>query len=268
MKEKKDAIRVEGIKKYLPDKISEKLTIKIVDETGSTNSDVKLKAQKGENEGYLLVAQKQTDGRGRMGRTFFSPGETGVYMSLLLRPRISAEDSVLITTAAAVSVCNALDDLGVNGSRIKWVNDIFLGSKKVCGILTEGGFSPTEGRLSYVVLGVGANIYYPSDGFPQEIKGIAGSVAQEKEDDLRNRFVASFLVHFMDIYRNLDNRNHLEQYKERCFVLGEEVVFSKEGKSFTAIAKDIDEKCGLVVEFSDKRREILRSGEISVTIRK
>ena len=265
LSDNKDIISEEGIKNYLPDCLKGKLTLHVIEETTSTNSDVKEQARAGEKEGFLLIADKQTGGRGRMGRSFFSPAGTGVYMSLLLRPSVKPNETVLITTAAAVSVCRALDELGIKGSSIKWVNDIFLGSKKVCGILTEGGFG-TDGNLDYAVLGVGANIYSPINGFPEELNGIAGNITQDNASDVRNKFIGCFVKHFMELYNDILSRNHLSEYKERSFVIGKEVSFMKGETNYKAIAKDIDENCGLVVEFSDKSTEILNSGEISVTI--
>ena len=261
-----DKITLAGITRYLPQNLSNVFDINIIEETESTNSDVKEQARAGEKEGFLLIADKQTGGRGRMGRSFFSPAGTGVYMSLLLRPSVKPDETVLITTAAAVSVCRALDELGVKGSSIKWVNDIFLGSKKVCGILTEGGFG-TDGNLDYAVLGVGANIYSPTNGFPDELKGIAGNITQDNASDVRNKFIGCFVKHFMELYNDILSRKHLCEYRERCFVIGKEVSFMKGETNYKAIAKDIDENCGLVVEFPDKSTEILNSGEVSLAIK-
>ena len=108
-----DKITLAGITRYLPQNLSNVFDINIIEETESTNSDVKEQARAGEKEGFLLIADKQTGGRGRMGRSFFSPAGTGVYMSLLLRPSVKPDETVLITTAAAVSVCRALDELGI-----------------------------------------------------------------------------------------------------------------------------------------------------------
>ncbi len=230
----------------------------------STNDSVKLMAKNDGEEGYLLIAEKQTKGKGRLGRVFFSPENTGIYMSLLLKPRCSPSDAVLITTAAAVSVCVALEKIGVSDASIKWVNDIFVSGRKVCGILTEAGFNGTNNSLDYVVLGVGINLYAPQDSFPDEIKNIAGAVFAENEKNAKNTFVAAFLNSFFEFYNILYSRSYVSLYKERCNVLGKDINVIFDDKSTPAKALDIDENCGLVVQYENGRIETLGSGEISV----
>ncbi len=254
------------IKSYLDTDLAELIKIDIVQQTESTNADVKARALHGEKEGYLLVSRKQTSGRGRLGRSFFSPGGTGIYMSLLLRPELSPEKTASITTVAAVSVCSALEKLGVSSPKIKWVNDIFVDGKKVCGILTEAVFS-SETKTDYAVLGVGVNMYSPENGFPDDIKNIAGAVFQNEEPDLSNRFIAEFLNSFFSYYKKSDEGTYIEQYRKRCFVLGEKVSFFYNGKETEGVAEDVDNNCGLKVITADGRSLTLSSGEISVKLK-
>lgn len=262
----KDILSCEGIYGFVPESLKDGIKLEFYPKTESTNSIIKERASQGENEGLLVVAGEQTRGRGRLGRSFFSPGDTGIYMSLLLKPSIAPEDAVLITTAAAVSVCEALEKLGVSDARIKWVNDIFVNKKKVCGILTEGCFNAQKGCFDYAVLGVGINVYEPECGFPEDIKDIAGAVFGEEKENLRNRLVAEFLSSFMNYYKNIDKKLHCPQYDRRCFVLGKDINIIKNGEKTSAKALGIDDKCGLLVEFENGEKTVLNSGEISIRL--
>jgi BirA family biotin operon repressor/biotin-[acetyl-CoA-carboxylase] ligase len=137
----------------------------------------------------------QSAGRGRLGRSFYSPGDTGLYMSILLRPALQPENAVLITCAAAVAVSNAIREVCGEEVQIKWVNDLFLHQKKVCGILTEASFSAQTNGLDYAVCGIGVNVYPPENGFPEELASIAGAVCSAPEEGLRDRLAAAILRH-------------------------------------------------------------------------
>lgn len=259
-----DIISAEGIYAYLDDCLKSKVSVTVAQSVTSTNRVVKEKASRGEKEGYLLASAHQTEGRGRLGRSFFSPSDTGIYMSLLLKPAINPQDATLITTAAAVSVCEALEKLGVRDTGIKWVNDIFLNGRKICGILTEAGFDIENNLLDYVVLGVGLNVYAPDGGFPDDIKDIAGAVFEQREEDVRNKLTAFFLNSFYGYYENLESRSHVEEYARRCFVVGKDINVIKGDTVTRARALSVDENCGLVVELSDGSRQTVSSGEISI----
>lgn len=261
-----DVISVVGIERFLSEDIRSEIKTEVFKTVDSTNKIVKDRASQGAREGLFAVAGEQTQGRGRLGRSFYSPTDTGLYMSLLLKPAIKAEDAVLITTAAAVSVCEALEKVGTENPQIKWVNDIFVNSKKVCGILTEASFNSKNGAFDYAVLGVGVNVYEPESGFPEEIKDIAGSVFAEEKENLRNRIAAEFLNSFMGYYKELSKKPHNSEYARRCFVTGKRIDVIKGDAVRTATALSVDENCGLLVEFSDGVREVLTSGEISVRV--
>lgn len=258
-----DIIDSEKIFELLDGELKSRIRIEALKKTTSTNTIVKEKANE-KDEGFVVVAGEQTSGRGRMGRSFFSPGDSGVYMSLLLKPQIKPEDAVQITTAAAVSVCRALESLGVADTKIKWVNDIYIGNKKVCGILTESGFNSTTGMLDFAVLGVGINIYESAEGFPDEIKDIAGTVFVEEKEDLRNKFIAEFINEFFDLYANISLKKHLKEYRERSFVLGKEITIIQGENIRNGKALDIDENCNLITRFPNGTTEKLCSGEISI----
>ena len=261
-----DTIISRNIFELLNDELKNKIEIQVLDKATSTNTLVKELATE-KKEGFVMVAGEQTAGRGRMGRSFFSPGDSGVYMSLLLKPQIKPEDAVQITTAAAVSVCKALEKMGVFDAKIKWVNDIYIGNRKVCGILTESSFNPKSEVLDFAVLGVGINIYESEEGFPDEIKDIAGAVFSQREENLRNKFIVEFINAFFGYYNVLSSKKHMKEYKEKSFVLGKEINIIQSENIRSGKAIDIDENCNLVVELPDGNTEKLYSGEISVKVK-
>ena len=169
----------------------------------STNRLARDLAQRGGREGTVVVAGEQTAGRGRLGRSFFSPGGTGVYFSLILRPSPETEAS-LLTTAAAVAVAQAAEELAKRPAEIKWVNDIYMDGKKICGILTEGTYSIEEGRMESAVLGIGVNVSPPAEGFPEELRKKAGTILEKPGNNARSRLIARILEIFWEYYENLD----------------------------------------------------------------
>ena len=143
---------------------------------------------------------------------------------------------------------------------------MFLRGKKVCGILTEGSFDMESGQFDYAVLGAGINVYEPAGGFPPEISGIAGSVLTSPAPDAKNRVIAEYLNRFLPLYRSLGSEQTNAEYKRRSFVIGRMVSVLAADRATPARAVDVDERCRLVVEYEDGRREALSSGEISVKI--
>lgn len=233
----------------------------------STNNALKKLAAAGEPEGLVLVAEEQRAGRGRMNRSFFSPPGTGVYMSLLLRPKVSAADSPLITLAAAVAVAGAVEAVSGKRTCIKWVNDVVMDSGKVCGILTEASLDLESGSLDYAVLGIGVNAKTPDDGFPDELNGVAGAVfgRGEAPPDTRSRIVAEILNRFGPYYRELGGRAFMHEYRERSMIVGKEIMILGAGnEQATALAVDNDGH--LHVRLANGETAVLSSGEVSVRV--
>ncbi len=139
------------------------------DTVTSTNLVLRDLASQGAPEGTVVIAARQTGGRGRKGRAFFSPEYTGVYVSLLLKPKIAPDDATLITTTAAVAVCEAVESLSDRKAEIKWVNDVFVDGKKICGILTEGSFDMESGQFEYAILGTGITFTRPAAAFRRSL---------------------------------------------------------------------------------------------------
>lgn len=252
-----------SIEKYLENDCS----IILLNETDSTNNYLKKLAESGAEEKTVVIAESQSGGKGRMGRSFFSPKD-GLYMSILLRPDISADKSLFITTAAAVAVSDAIEEISGKKTGIKWVNDIFIGNKKVCGILTEAAVDFETGGLYYAVLGIGVNIFHPSDGFPDEIKNIAGAVFDEKPSDneVKQKLTAKIIDNFLNIYCDFENSDFMKKYKQRSCVLGKEVFVIKGENRTKATAVDIDDSARLVVKYENGEMQALSSGEVSVKL--
>ena len=258
-----DKISSQKISDFLDEDLKDKIIIEVLEKTTSTNTIIRQRANESP-EGLVVVAEEQSEGRGRLGRSFFSPGGTGLYISLLLRPEIEPSEAVMITTAAAVAVCEALEKVGADTPQIKWVNDVFVKGKKVCGILTEASFNPESRKLKYAVLGIGINMYEPEGGFPDEIKNIAGSVFSETRENLRDMVTAYFLNSFMEYYYNLSQKEFFKKYTERCFVLGKEINVICGDCVRGAKALSLDESLGLNVEYDNGEKAVLSSGEISI----
>lgn len=260
-----DILSAQGIIKYL-DGICDGLTVEVFPEVTSTNGLLREKAIQGLPEGSCILAHSQTKGKGRRGRSFHSPTDTGVYLSLLLRPReLSPGDAIKITTMAAVAACEAIEQVSGKEVKIKWVNDLFLEGKKVSGILTEASLNLETNQIDYIVLGIGMNAYLPEEGFPQELQDIAGAIFTKKKNDGKNLLAAKFLNAFMKLYQSQD-KDYLKLYKEKSLVLGKKIFVHKPEGVEKAVALDLDEKAHLLVQYEDGRQESLSSGEISVRL--
>lgn len=227
-------------------------------ETDSTNNEAKRKALAGYSCPMLFIADSQTAGRGRMGRSFYSPNSTGLYMSYLYKPQGSLADSVTVTAAAAVAVVRAIEELSDLKPLIKWVNDIYIGGKKVCGILTE---SVTDKRgVASVVIGIGVNI--TTDKFPDELEETAVSLNSNID---RDQLAVTIVNNLCELIKDLPKRTFLQEYKEKSWVLGKEILFIKDGESQNGIAVDINRDGGLVVQTEDGILT-LSTGEITLRV--
>lgn len=234
----------------------------------STNTLVRELAESGEKEGHLLVAAEQTHGKGRLGRKFSSQKGTGVYFSLLLRPDLSPSDSLLITTCAAVAVAKAIDEITGNSPLIKWVNDIYMNDRKVCGILTQAAFDSERNRLSYAVLGIGINIYFNKENLPDEIKDIAGGIFDSDNIpyDAVNRIVARTVDIFMKEYDELTKKAFLDYYREHSYLEGKKITVIKSDGEKNATALGINDDLSLIVRYDNGDEEALFTGEVSTKV--
>ena len=265
LSEKNNLISAQSVRKFIT---AANIDIEYRDSVTSTNTLLKKMAENGEKEGYVLLAGEQTAGRGRLGRSFSSGNGTGVYFSILLRPDMKPSDSLLITTCAAVAVAKAIEKNTGKMTSIKWVNDIYMRDRKVCGILTEASFDLECGKLSYAVLGIGINMYFSENSLPDEIKNIAGAVFDEKPDgDTVSRIVADVINIFMSEYSVLIGKHFLFDYCSRSYLDGKEINVIKPDSAREAMALDIDDDFRLHVRYSDGSEEYLSSGEVSTKVK-
>ena len=253
----------------------------------STNSEAKRRLGAVPPEEYrlfhktVLVAGEQTAGRGRLGRKFYSPGGTGLYFSLVYAAG-SVSDPGKITAVAAVAVCRAIKSVFNVDAGIKWVNDIFVSGKKVCGILTEGIVNPLSGAVEAAVIGIGINIYFSSK-MPEELSlragGICGSSLSSAGDEnadggknaeMKDRLLCRIIENLVEI---LDGREEeffsaMEEYKARSTLIGKTVtvspVIDSRERQYEAVVTGITDDAQLVVRTSDGREKTLSSGEVTL----
>lgn len=265
LSEENDILSVESITPYLADNLKE-LSLLVHKSVSSTNTLLKELAGEGEKEGKVLIAEEQTGGRGRLGRKFYSPAKTGIYMSILLRPKLTVDDALFITTSAAAAVAEAIESVTGCNASIKWVNDIYCNGKKVCGILTEAGVDFEGGGLEYCIVGIGINVARPLEDFPEELKDIADGIFETRlySSDLRSRLAAEILNKFWGYYKEFHNKNFIKEYRNRSFLIGREVSVLMGDKLEKATALDIDERARLIVKLTNGEIRALSSGEVSV----
>lgn len=259
-----DVLSQEGIKKNL---VSDSKIAGVIylDSVDSTNNYAK---QHSFEHGTLIVAGRQTAGRGRFGHTFESPPQGGLYMSLVLRPKTDITKFQMITIAGAVAVCLAIEDLyedSRDNIKIKWVNDIFFHEKKIAGILTEAVTNFESGEIDSVVTGIGVNV--STKKFTPAASEIAGSIFDDELLFSRDQLCARIADYVMKFSEDLSSPDLINLYRQRSLLRrGERITFIKDEKKFTARVKGIDDLGGLVIENENGLEEVLRSGEVN-TIR-
>jgi len=233
----------------------------------STNTYLKKLAAEGASEGTVVIANAQTAGRGRMGRSFASAQGLGIYMSLLLRPDCAVSCAQSLTANTAAAVCMAIETVSGVKPEIKWVNDLYLKGKKICGILCESAVSGD--KLDYAVIGIGLNVITRPEDFPEELRHTAGSIYSQTGLIIeRGKLISAILTELDGMYAAWceDKSAYLSEYKSRCTMLGRVVTVISPDGDYDALAKDITPDFGLVVETVDGETRTLHSGEISVKI--
>lgn len=229
----------------------------------STNLTAKVDATKGAKEGDVIVALSQTGGRGRFGRSFYSPDSSGVYFSIILRPKIMAEEISFITPVAAVAVSQAIEEITKKSPKIKWVNDIFIKDKKVCGILSEAAFN-SDGSAEYVILGIGINLFSPKGGFPNDIKNIAGSLMEDGEKLNPNELIAAVVNTFFELYKDLKAEKTVKEYQKRMLLEGARVDYIQNGEQKSGVVEGIDDSFQLIIKNENGDLTHLQSGEVTI----
>ena len=253
MTDNNDVVSAQSIKSYLKNDID----VICLDCVDSTNNECKRMLADGQYGVFLVTADEQTAGRGRQGKTFYSPIATGVYFSLVIRPHAALTNAVTATTAASVAVCKAIEQLTDKQPKIKWVNDVYVDNKKICGILTEAITNFEEGIVDSVIIGIGINI--STHFFPDGVDN-AGCLNADVD---RNRLIAKTVDELLRI-ANRDYKSFIDYYRSHSLVIGERIKFIQNSKVTPATAIEIDETGGLVVKLDDGTVTTLRSGEISI----
>ncbi|MGN1340385.1 MAG: biotin--[acetyl-CoA-carboxylase] ligase [Oscillospiraceae bacterium] len=252
-----DVLTEAGIRNSLPKKYSG-LPVKVYRTVGSTNTEAKAAALQGAPHGSIIAADGQSTGRGRLGKSFYSPEGTGLYMSVILKPNMPLSDCTYITMAAAVALVDSIERVCGITAGIKWVNDIFCRGKKVAGVLTEAISDFESGMAETVIVGAGVNI--STADFPEDIAGIAGSLGVFAQ---RSRLCADIAANLLDYTENSSHDALVEKYRAHSLLTGREITFLQNGVMRSGRVAEID-PCGCLVVETPEGREVLRSGEVSV----
>ena len=238
------------------------LSITVYKKIDSTNTQAKLAAEAGAEGNAIFIASEQTAGRGRMGRSFSSNKGKGLYLSILIAKDLPADFATSLTTYMAVVARRSIGTLTESKPVIKWVNDIYLGGKKLAGILTEGK-AKCEGILAYAVVGIGINLY--KQQFPEDVRAIATTIEDECEKTVDvNELAALIVKEFFDNLHLVGTPELAEEYRAHSFLIGERVNVIKPTITYEATVKNITDKCELLLELTDGTTEILSTGEVSV----
>ena len=244
---------------------AENLRIEIFDEIDSTNAEARRQAEKGESTPALLIAKAQSAGRGRMGRSFLSRANSGIFMSLLYFTEKPLSDAVSVTTAAAVIVAEEIEATSRKEMLIKWVNDVYNKDGKVCGILAET-LPVSVGDKNYFAMIVGIGINVGEIDFPEELRGIASSIGEVGDGD--NVIVANIVKRLVAHSLSPDLSGYIESYRKRSMLQGKRVVLLQNGeaKGYGTV-KGIDDDGGLILLPDGEEATVtVRSGEVSVRI--
>lgn len=256
-----DILSKQGIQPWLKEK---DVWIEVRQEMVSTNEWLKKEALARKlPHGSLAVAQCQSGGKGRRGRSFYSPKDSGLYLSILLHPKKTAQESLEITAAAAVAVCGAIEQVCGVSLGIKWVNDLYLGEKKVCGILTEAVTDFETGDIEFVVVGIGLNLYPPPGGFPKHLEDVAGSILKTGQRTDRNRLAGEIVNRLLD---GAERPGIPKEYVQRNIVPGRWVKVSYGERERVVRAERIRKDGRLEILNEKGEREVLPCGDVSLML--
>ncbi len=249
---------------YMNPHTASALELFVHDSIDSTNNEAKRMAAGGYSKTALITANEQTSGRGRMGREFYSPKNTGVYMSFLFHPHAVTSDVVAVTTASSMAVVSAIERLTPLRPMIKWVNDVYLDGKKICGILTEAVTDFETSVTSSIVVGIGINI--TTSDFPESIAGTASSLGAPELS--HSALVAAVADELLCLAPNgeVHAKSYIEEYRKHSLVINKNIDYYRNNVKYTGKAIAIDDNGGLVVQRADGSSETLSSGEVTVRL--
>ena len=238
-----------------------------LDSVDSTNTYAKTLAASGAPAGTAVIADRQTGGRGRRGRSFYSPAGQGLYLSLLYRPQSDPARAVNLTAYAAVAVCLAIEKVSGLKPGIKWPNDIITDGKKLCGILTEMSIEAETRLTDYVVIGIGINVNQKPEDFPEEIRDVAAGLAFASGRSISRAALAAAVINETDkafACWESSGKAVYEQYCSRCLNIGRKIKLVRGQTETEAYAEGVDEDFRLLVRYPDGTHEAVGAGEVSV----
>lgn len=234
--------------------------------TDSTNTQAKYLASQGAAHGTVLIAGHQTQGRGRLGRSFYSPAENGLYLSVILRPNCKPEQLMHLTCVAAVAACRAVCQASGLSPQVKWINDLVLNGKKLGGILTELACNPA-GLVEYAIIGIGINCHHRQADFPEEISDMATSLFMASGQKVSRAALAAALIEHLALAADTflrDQQKWMAAYRRSCLTIGKSIQVLQAGAVRPGQALDVDDNGSLLVRFADGHTELVQSGEVSV----
>lgn len=263
-----DTLTEQTVRSYLGPVETVGKRIDCFDSIDSTNAYLKRIALDGAPDGTVAVAAEQTSGRGRRGRSFQSAAGKGVYLSILLRPKLAPSQLMPLTGLIAVAMSRAVDRVAGTHSQIKWTNDLILNGRKLCGILTELSVEGETGELQYVVAGIGFNVSQREEDFVGEVSKIATSILRETGRLISRAELSAAMIEELDaLYtalRSGETSGYLDEYRRRCVTIGREVQLLWQDTKEKVTALDVDEEFGLIVRRENGTVETVRTGEVSV----
>ncbi|MDE6550660.1 MAG: biotin--[acetyl-CoA-carboxylase] ligase [Clostridia bacterium] len=233
----------------------------IFDSVTSTNDIALDMLRDGARHGTSIVAHSQTRGRGRTGRSFFSPAGSGIYLSIIIRRNIEVDNLLAVTPAAAVATRRAIADVCGKQCLIKWVNDLYFNDRKVCGILTQS-LTDLDGKISGIVVGIGVN--FVAVPLPEDIKNKAGALFDLPPDIDRDGLIGAIISRFLSITDSLGDRTFMDEYRAHSMILGERITYERGGIEYFGIATDIDNDGALYVKSDSGQVTKINSGEVSI----
>ena len=242
--------------------------IKVYDTVTSTNDLAK--SEPAPSIPTVYIANRQSAGRGRLGRRFESPAGTGLYITFSIVPSFDITKSLFVTMASAVGTCRAIEKVTGKHVLIKWVNDLFYNDKKICGILTEAQSDFETGKIDKLVTGIGVNCFPGS--FPPEVAHIAGSLSENAGAFSRSRLAGEMINEILPLITKPEVGAFMDEYRERCFITGREILVHStyQDAGVRAEAISVSDDGGLVVRYLEGEKagteETLRTGEISISI--
>ncbi len=265
LSENSEIVSAQAIKSLLGTHL-QNLNIICLDEIDSTNEETKRLISQRLDKPALIIANKQTAGKGRRGRSFISPSG-GAYMSFVLQGNVSQNSASLITMGAAVAVCEALEELTSLDPKIKWVNDILVDGLKVCGILTEAIIDIESNTITDIILGIGINT--STQGLPKELLDKVGAIPLDRRNGKNELFAHIALnlekLNFLPELTEVDSQNLMEKYRNKSAVIGKEVdCIYADGSTKRAVVETISDDGSLVILDEKGQRSLFRDGEISI----